>query len=269
MFLGVWDIVIGQFFYQYESPVHLIKSRELPKEWKRMGGLDYGNCKALEIVCMDYMGNCYAEWEYSVEPTIENPSGYTASEFGEGSAEFMLSRGIGEGLVVLGDTNMWSAVGKDVGSTRVPAYIIQAIWKKKFDEAKKKSPILIPVSKRGTEEYRYRIACNEAVKDYLLFKRDEYGKVIKEPRLYIFDRCQGLADEFGELQADPADTRDIADDQHDHRFDGFKMPFFQIVAPKTPLPAMTAEQEWAQEAAQLDKPQRGEYIPTGDWRVDI
>lgn len=237
LFEGSWDVISGQFFNEYTSEVHLIHGNPvIDKAYRRLAGCDYGNVKVMEFLAMDYEGNVYVEWEYRSEPNEMKPAGETASEFAEHTAEFMLSRGIGEGLRVVGDTNMWSAVGRDVGADKTPAIIIQNIWNKRFKEAGKKlRPILVAVSKRSSEEYRYRVACNEAVRDYLHYEVTTTGELTLKPRIYILDRCQSLVTTMGSLVTDDSDPMDILDGQDDHSYDAFKMPFMEIRAAKRHL----------------------------------
>ena len=78
------------------------------------------------------------------------------------------------------------------------------------------------VSKRAIEEQRYRIACNEAIRDYLKYETDEKGELTKQPKLFVFDRCNLLKNTLPSLIADPNDPMDIADLQEDHAFDSLK-----------------------------------------------
>jgi hypothetical protein len=219
MFEGNWDVTVGMHFQSFASAVHVVPSVELDKAWNRLGGMDYGNVKVMHVLTRDYTGKIYVEWECASEPSTMRPGGETASEWGERTAKFMLDRSIGSRLKVIGDTNMWSATGRDVGTTKTPAAIIQNIWTTKFKEKSLPPPILVPVSKRATEEYRYRVACNEAIRDYLAYQSDSQGNITTEPRLLLLDRCIGLANQLGSLVTDPSDPLDIAQDQPDHHFD--------------------------------------------------
>lgn len=230
MFEGDWNIVRGQFFSEFSTLAHIIPSRELPVEWERAVGLDYGNVKVMEFLARDYEGNVYVENEFRLAPTEDRPNGFTASEFAERSAKFMIDRKIGDTLTVVGDNNMWSATGRDVGSDKTPVRIIQEKWDEMFEAEGRKSPTIIKVSKRSTEEYNYRVACNEALRDYLRYEVNEQGKIVREPRIFILDRVMSLPLTLPTLVADPNDPLDIADKQDDHDYDALKMPFMQIMA---------------------------------------
>lgn len=266
MFKGDWDIIIGQFFTSMSRDIHSLRSRDLPGHWKRAAGLDYGNTKVLEFLATDHFGNVYVEWEFSSAATEFNPDPMTASQFAEQSADFMLERGIGENLIVIGDVNLWSNTGRDLGSTRTPALIIQGVWKQKFEAKQKRPPVLFPVSKTGTEEYRYRIACNETTKDYLAYELNEEGEVKREPKLYFLgDRCPMLMETMPLLRRLENDMMDY-EKIEDHWFDAFKMPFMQVMVTRKPEQARTAQEKW-EDQHRLAQAQESSYH-SPDYRVD-
>lgn len=271
MFKGDWDVVLGQFFDQFISEVHVLPFRVLPEQWRRAAGFDYGNVKVMEFLAADHLGNVYVEHEFRLAPTLEKPNGYTAMEYAEMSAEFMLERGLGDNLLVVGDVNLWSNTGRDVGSMKTPAVIIQTIWQEKFRAARKRPPVLIPVSKKGTEEYRYRVACNEAVRSYLGYVITKEGEIERQPKLFFFDTCQSLIQTLPALQGDPNDPMDLAEKQDDHDYDAMKMPFMQVFAAKSAAKqaATTAEEKWAKQTQGV-KVEVGpiEVIGQRDWRTD-
>jgi hypothetical protein len=271
MFKGDWDVVLGQFFDQFISEIHVMPYRELPPQWRRAAGFDYGNVKVMEFLACDHLGNVYVEHEFRLEPNLEKPNGYTAMEFAEKSAEFMLERGLGEHLLVIGDVNLWSNTGRDTGSTKTPAVIITTIWQDKFKAKSKRPPVLLPVSKKGTEEYRYRVACNEAVRSYLGYVITKEGEVERQPKLFFFDTCQSIIQTLPALQADPNDLMDLGEKQDDHDYDAMKMPFMQVFAPKATATkaATTAEEKWAaQTEAKKQQPNTIEVLAPRDWRTD-
>lgn len=250
---GDWSTVFGQFFSEFSSPVHVFKKdRVLPKEWRRLAGLDWGNVKTMEFLASDYEANVFIEYEFHTEPTDQKPSGLTASEFAEQSADWMVEREIGENLAIIGDTNMWSATGKDVGSTKTPYVIVQGIWSKKFKDKGLKPPILFPASKKATEEYRFRLACNSATQDYLHFEATPAGTITRPPRLFFLPRCKSIIQTLPALVVDPNDPNDIKDGQDDHDYDGFKYAFMRLIA--TPPKAKQREQEWYEIVAESHTP---------------
>lgn len=248
---GDWNVSVGQFFYDFMDSVHVIPARELPREWNRLGGFDYGNHKVLTIITADDFGNIFVEWAFHSGPYLHDGRMRTksAGEFAEDSAEWMLKNDIGEGLTIIGDIDLFQMKAKDIGSTKTSVQIIQEIWNKRFRKAGRKPPIIFRVVKKGNENYNYRVACNEAVKDYLRFKTDELYNILEQPRLFIFDRITGLRTTLPELVGDPDDPLDFiqykGEAKNDHDFDSFKMPFMQIFQTKEMLKAEEEdESEW-------------------------
>lgn len=246
---GDWNVSVGQFFYDFMDSVHVIPSRQLPTEWNRLGGLDYGNHKVFTIIAADDLGNIYAEYSYHSAPYVDGGRARvkTAGEFAEETADWMLSNGIGDGLQVIGDVDLFQAKSKDIGSSKTSASIIQAIWNKRFKARKKKPPILFRVVKKGSETKGYRAACNEAVKEYLRFTMDELYNITQPPRLYILDRVEGLRETLPELVGDPDNPLDFmqykGEAKNDHDFDSFKMPFMQILQSKAVLQGEKEEED--------------------------
>jgi hypothetical protein len=153
---------------------------------------------------------------------------------------------------------------------KVPAYMIQALWRKMFEEAGRKPPILLPVSKKATEEYRYRVACNEAVRSYMTYTINEAGELVTPPKVFFLDRCRSITQTLPMLKGDENDPLDLADKQDDHDYDAFKMPFMQIFAAPTKMKPKSAEEKFQDsnrngQVAQLS----GTNIPQPtDWRTD-
>ena len=261
MFKGEWEVVLGQFF-NFVSDVHVIPSRVLPSHWNRIAGLDYGNTKSIEFLCRDYDMNVFVEWEYHSESSELMPGGEVASQFAINSAKFMLDRGIGEGLVIIGDVNMWSATGRDVGTKLTPAKIVSNAWKEAFRKKNKKPPILITISKQSTEEYRFRVACNQATKDLLYYEINNDGEITKQPKLFFFDRCQSIAETLPQLAASESDPLDIKESDVDHDYDAFKGALMKIKGTLRPKKERTAEDMAREQEKEL------EATTTPDWRTD-
>lgn len=238
---GDWNVSVGQFFYDYMESVHCIPARVLPSEWNRLGGLDYGNNKVLSILAADDLGNIYDEWEFSSLPYLENGRmrSKTAGEFAEDSAEWMLKNNIGTGLTVIGDVDLFSMKAKDIGSSKTPHQIIQSIWNKRFKAKGKKPPMMFRVVKKGNENHHYRVACNEAMKEYLRFKMDDQFNIVEQPKFFLFDRCVGLKETLPELVGSPDDMMDFVqykgEAKRDHFYDSVKMAQMQIIQSKAKL----------------------------------
>lgn len=246
---GDWNVSVGQFFYDFMDSVHIIPVRELPREWNRLGGLDFGNTKVLSIIAADDFGNIFVEWEFASEPYLENGRmrSKTAIEFAEASAEWMLKNKIGEGLTIIGDADVFTVQGKVIGSDKTPSQLIQTAWNKIFKKAGKKPPMMFRVTKKGNETHHYRAACNEAMKEYLRFTTDEQFNVTVQPKIQIFDRCRGLRETLPELVGDPDDQFDFmqykGESKRDHFYDSVKMPLMQIFQTKMKMQEEKIEDE--------------------------
>jgi hypothetical protein len=131
---------------------------------------------------------------------------------------------------------------------------------------------MIPVSKKGTEEYRYRVACNEAVRSYLTYTITQEGEIVTPPKLWIMDTCQSLLKTLPALQADENDAMDIKDKLDDHDYDAMKMPFMQVFAtPMKSEAAKSAEDKWNEQRQRVDKTAEEnpiQVIGQRDWRTD-
>lgn len=59
---GMWDIFEGQFFSEWDEPTHVVDSFEIPAEWKRYVGIDYGFASPFCAIwfAVDLSGNVYA-----------------------------------------------------------------------------------------------------------------------------------------------------------------------------------------------------------------
>lgn len=60
---GNWDVFSGQFFDSWDPRVHIVDPFELPREWHRYRGLDWGHTAPAAVVwvAVDYEGN---HWQY-------------------------------------------------------------------------------------------------------------------------------------------------------------------------------------------------------------
>jgi hypothetical protein len=267
MFQGDWNIVTGQFFTEFATHIHVLRpGREIPRTWPRAAGMDFGNTKVLSILAIDPEGRVYLEHEFAVEHTAARPTGYTAGEFARATAEWLIERKFGAGLLCVYDNNMTSAMGREVGTNKTPVQIVESEWRAVYGRHNLTPPTLVAVSKRATEEYRYRVACNEAVKDYLHYELDETGRMVRTPRFYVRAECVHFLDTFPDLVADPNDVADLADGQDDHSYDAFKMPFMQLFAKPKQTPRATAAEQWQAQLTEVKLVAPKTPVVNLDWR---
>ncbi len=233
---GNWDIFEGQFFDEFFESVHVIKPKdylayEQIKQFKNVAGFDYGNQSVVEYMFMDYNGNVvvYDEW------TDKNG---VRSEKVKGLKDFAVKRGLLK-IDIEADTNLWLPDQFDVDNSHYPASDFIAVDLR-----------LNKVSKNQTspEKHRgYRVACNDAVKDYLHWQEEDATLIIK-PKLKIYERCTQLRETLPALITAKNDPEDIEDGQNDHSYDAFKMGFMTLYKPREPI--KDTRSEWRK---RLDK----------------
>ena len=216
---GNWDIYEGQFFEEWNPDVHIIQPANYLDyvqllQFNCGGGMDYGNVSAVEYMAKDYNGNVIVFDEWSDVKGVR-------SDKVIGLKKFAVERGLLE-LQILADTNMWLPDQFDVANSNFPAqdFITAGLH-------------LVKVSKNDTSPDKkrgYRVACNDAIKNYLHWTADK-GIVKVKPKLIIYKRCIKLLETLPALITDPKDQEDIADNQNDHYYDAMKMKFMSLWTP--------------------------------------
>lgn len=221
---GNWDIFEGQFFDEFFSDIHVVKpadylSYEELLSFKCRGGMDYGQTSAVEYLAKDYNGNIIVFDEWTDYRGVRSEKARSLKAFAQ-------ERGLLE-LALEADTNMWIKDTFDTTTAMEPY--------KAFTDVGLK---LSKVSKndRSVESHRgYRVACNDAVRDYLHWQMNEDGHTFKvRPRLLIYERCPRLIETIPLLRVAENDTEDFEGGDLDHYFDAFKMPFMVLRVPKRP-----------------------------------
>lgn len=217
---GNWDIFEGQFFDEWFEAVHVVKKEDYLTygqllEFNCKGGLDYGNVTVCEYMCKDYNGNVilFDEWY--------DKGGIRSNKVGS-LKDFAVKRGLLK-VNIEADTNMWIPDQFDVAYSSVPAqdFITAGLRLNKVSKN-----ISSPEKHRG-----YRVACNEAVRDYLHWEMKDEEEIIR-PKLIVYERCVHFIETFPALITDEKDTEDLADNQEDHCYDAFKMGFMTLYTPR-------------------------------------
>ena len=215
---GNWDIFEGQFFDEFFYDVHVVKkenylSYEDLLKFNTVAGMDYGNFSAVEYQAMDYNGNVIVFDEWSDIRSVRTKKVSDLWKFAK-------DRGI-QDVLIEADTNMWIPDQFDTTFTKDPATdFINAGLN------------LVKVSKsvgKATDNRKYRIACNDAVRDYLHWEEG------LNPKLLIYERCSKLIETLPMLRVDESNVEDTADDGDiDTWFDAFKMGFMTLYSPNRP-----------------------------------
>lgn len=237
---GNWDIFEGQFFDEFFSDIHVVKSANyLPYEkllkFNNIAGMDYGNWSAVEYQCKDYNGNVivYDEWwDYK---SVRSKKVETLKKFAK-------DRGLMD-VWIEADTNMWVPDQFDATYSADPAqeFISAGLHLRKVSKTVSRAD-----NNRG-----YRVACNDAVRNYLHWEGDGNGNIMVKPRLLIYERCKKLIETLPLLLTDEKDVEDIADQGDlDTWYDGFKMGFMTLWEPaKKEPPKILTRNEYVSEIA--------------------
>ena len=102
---GDWDAMVGQFFEQWQHSKHVVRSFEVPKEWPRYAGIDYGYAAPFACVWIA-VDNDERVWVYR-EICV---SGVQA----DGQAKLILDAESSHGeaeVIRVADPSMWGSRG--------------------------------------------------------------------------------------------------------------------------------------------------------------
>lgn len=202
---GDWDIIEAQFFEKFRRDIHCIEPFEIPSDWYVWGGLDYGNTTCAEIIAHDRNNDIYyviGEW-----------SAYKMTGPDKARSYRKFLNDIGHpNILTIADTNMF-ATQHELESKKSPADI--------FKEHDIK---LLPVIKKSKDNKKFRVFCNEYVKDLLNWKQSNEGLWIEKPRIYFFEgRVKKVIETLPLLQQDTNNLEDFTMDQDiDHHYDALK-----------------------------------------------
>jgi hypothetical protein len=225
---GDWGVFEGQFFSDFSPDIHTkspvsFSDYGIPMSSVR-GGLDYGNTTVLTIAFRDYEGNIVYFGEYY------NNNRQSPTERFEDIAEFLLKNKLYK-LQIIHDTDMSSNALVYAGQEKNPLSIAREVFRYRMGS---NAPIMRVVSKKSEEDKKYRVACNEAFKDYLHWKKNDKGEFIKRPRIYMTTDCPNLIRTLPELIHDPDSLGGLDFDKdvgEDHPYDSAKMAFMDLRTP--------------------------------------
>ncbi len=226
---GDWGVFEGQFFSEWMPDVHVkkpvvLKDYDVPMSSVR-GGLDYGNTTVLEVLFRDYEGNIVSFGEYY------NDNRQAPSERFEDIADFLEKNKLYK-LQIIHDTDMSSNALVYAGYEKNPLSIAREVFKSRMGS---NAPIMRVVSKKSEEDKKYRVACNEAFKDYLHWSKDDNNEFKTKPRIYITTDCPNLIRTLPELIHDPDSLGGLDFDKsigESHCYDAFKMAFMDLRTPR-------------------------------------
>jgi len=215
--LGDWDVYEGQFFHMWNRKYHLLPRftdlPPIPGSYKLIGGLDYGDTTALEVILQDK--------ENFISVIAENVTrGVSPYERGNSIADTLIEHKLFN-FDIMCDTDMVIDMSNYTGMEHTPFEIIQDILKQRMGD---KAPMLRVVSKTTTDKRGYRAVSNEAIKDLLHYIIED-GKMKRPPRLRFCENCKYIIETLPELQYDKNAPEGLDFDEkigEDHGFDGLK-----------------------------------------------
>lgn len=215
--LGDMDIFEGMFFSEFRRDKHVITNYERKTEWNTIGGLDYGNITALEILQRDYEGAIIAADECYL-PDLESPVPRANA-----ISDFLIERQLWN-IPIIYDTDMEVSQLSNVGFDKTPIEIFRSVFKSKMGD---KAPRMLVVNKTSLDRHKnYRAATNEAIKGFLHINSS--GKT----NLFFSDRCRHLIKEVSELIYDPADLNGMdylnKGTSKPHCIDAFKYGYMNL-----------------------------------------
>ena len=223
--LGDFDVFEGQFFAEFRRDVHVIQGwQDVPEGAKVIGVVDFGAETALELGYRDYDGNVVIFDECYTEQM--NPS----ARFDE-MATLLLQRKL-VGIHIYCDTNMSQNLGNYVqGGEKTPLMLMDEVMQQRMGRLK---PLLFTVQKSLPN---YRAQCNEAVREYLHWRKDKQGEFIKKPKLFISSQCRELVQTLPLLMHDsqsPDGLDFVQKRAPDHCYDAMKYLLMELRTPVKP-----------------------------------
>jgi phage terminase large subunit len=207
---GDWNVYSGQFYPRFRKDIHVIPDEMADDDsWSRAGAIDDGTTCVFYTGTRDNLDRVIIDNEvyiYDVPPVRR------AEMIGAKILEKKLY-----GLMVYGDTDMFIDARAYKGYDKSTSYFFQQVWDEMFP--KNCAPILVPISKKREEAKKYRYLCNQAMKEYMDWKKDDNGNFTKRPHLFVKENCTHLIESIPSLIYDVNDPNDYSlkvGDNHSH-----------------------------------------------------
>ncbi len=214
---GQCDIFDGQVFTEWQNSPdgyktrrwsHVIKSFDIPKEWRRFRTFDFGYAKpfAVSWFAVDTDGRAYNYRElYGCTGTPDTGVRWTAQRIAKEIREIEEREEKGLKITGYADPAIWNATGSGEGS------IAEMMEREGVYFEKGKNDRLA-----GKMQVHYRLAF------------DTEGI----PMLYIFENCRNMIRTLPQLRYDSVNPEDVDTRQEDHLYDALK--YFLMSDPIAP-----------------------------------
>lgn len=216
---GSWDLLEGRYFSEFDRSIHIVKPFEIPQNWRKYRGMDYGlDCLACVWVAIDEKGNYYVYREYARSDKVISVGAREINEFTP-SGEYV--------EYTASPPDMWGRT-QESGKTKADLF--------------SESGLILLKSSNNRE------AGWLAIKDLL-----------STNRLFIFDNCIELIDCITSLQRDKRHPTDCATEPHNitHLPDALRYFVLQFTSPSEPPKGNISPMERYRKQALSGKKKRG------------
>lgn len=214
---GDWDVFAGQYFQEFRRETHVVDPFEIPENWKRYVGMDYGLSAAFAgyFIAIDYDGNVYVYKEYYEK-------GRTAYENGKGmqAMYYKDDKPTEKIRAFFIDPSVFARTSS--GET-----IAEVLRRRNKDDNYHGLPV-VPASNRRVDGWN-------SLKEYL---KHDNGK----PNLYIFSNCVKLIEYLPQMIHDKYKPEDLDTTMEDHALDALRYVIQTLRDGKTKRPLKNAEQ---------------------------
>lgn len=208
MLYGDWDSFAGQYFKEWRKDIHVVKPFAIPKEWRRIIALDYGNTNPSAVLwlAIDPDDNIYCYRELYI----------TRKRYGELLDEIRMMTSPDEEILALVADPALQAKAPDTGLSF-------------FDIAKTKKFNIIP----GVND---RIPGWNTIRELLHVVEDEkLGGIAK---LRVFSTCANLIRTLPQLIYDAVKVEDCDTNGEDHAPDALRYGCMFLAKRRTSLAAL-------------------------------
>jgi phage terminase large subunit len=234
LLMGDWEIFEGQFFGEYRRDLHQLRPFRIPDFWERFAAADWGYSSP---ACNLWMAVSPDEWYQ-----VGQPNGRVALipprsviVYKESYQRKLDNRQLAEewNRINGADQLRYRVLDPAFGPTRgggvsVAEELGGAGWS------------TIP----GDND---RLQGWSRVRQYLSWKRDQAGKIISWPHLFIFDTCANLCRTLPQLIHDEIQVEDVDSEGEDHAPDALRYGLMTR-PPLTIVPLEELSEEYAEAA---------------------
>jgi len=197
--LGSWDVFTGQYFRRWRDELHAIEPFDIPPDWDRFIGVDYGFAAPYCVLWIARPPGTHTAFVYREHYGV----GIDAQTQAELAWEATKDASEKLKAVVL-DPSMFGKV--NAKGERMES--IASDWKRFFGTTTKVIP--------GNNE---RIAGWKLMREMIDWKDGPNGMMIAAPRLFVFRTCSNLVRTIPRLIQDEHNVEDLDTEGEDHAAD--------------------------------------------------